>query len=200
MTNSTQREGRLTGYARVSTDGQDLQLQLDALKAAGAAERDIYTDTASGARDDRPGLTAALSALQPGDTLVVWKLDRLGRSVQHLVNTVTDLGKREIGFRSLTEGLDTTTNGGRLVFHIFAALAEFERGLIRERTMAGLQVARAKGHRSGRKPRLTPEQVRHARQMRQDGQSVAAIARVLGVARPVIYRALQPAEPQEDTR
>ncbi len=184
--------GRQIGYARVSTADQDMTLQVSALEEAGVAREDIFTDQGvSGSRAQRPGLDACLAALQPGDTLVVWKLDRLGRSVKHLVDTVTDLGSREIGFRSLTEGMDTTTNGGKLIFHIFAGIAEFERGLIRERTMAGLEVAKAAGHRSGRKPRLTPEQAALARKMHAEGSSVAGIARVLGVARPIVYRALE---------
>ena len=179
------------GYARVSTADQDTALQVDALVAAGCARRDIYTDTASGKLAARPGLEKALKRLQAGDTLAVWKLDRLGRSVRHLVEVVGQLHEREVGFRSLTEGIDTTTNGGRLVFHIFAAIAEFERGLIVERTRAGLAVAHANGKRSGRKPRLTPLQVNHARRLRDEGTSVVVIAQTLGVSRPVIYRALE---------
>ena len=181
------------GYARVSTKDQDLTLQIDALKAAGVKTRDIFTDKASGKLADRPQLARALKRLKPGDTLVVWKLDRLGRSVQHLVNTVADLGEREIGFRSLTEGLDTTTNGGRLIFHVFAALAEFERGLIIARTRAGLDAARAQGRHGGRKPVLTPEQVKLARRLHGEDQNVATIARVLGTSRQTVYRALESA-------
>jgi DNA invertase Pin-like site-specific DNA recombinase len=181
----------LIGYGRTSTADQHLALQLDALKAAGVAEENIYTDAGvSGKTARRPGLDAALAALKPGDTLIVWKLDRLGRSVQHLVEVVNGLGERKIGFRSLTESMDTTGNGGKLISHIFAGLAEFERGLIHERTMAGLEAARAKGHRGGRKPRLSPQQVTAARKMRDEGQNVTEISRVLGVARPIIYRAL----------
>jgi DNA invertase Pin-like site-specific DNA recombinase len=187
--------GRLIGYGRTSTGGQDLALQLDALKAAGVAEANIYTDHGvSGKLARRPGLDKALAELQPGDTLVVWKLDRLGRSVQHLVEVVNGLGGRKIGFRSLTESIDTTTNGGKLIFHIFAALAEFERGLIHERTVAGLEAAKAKGHHGGRKPRLSPEQVQAARKMHTDGKNITEIARVLGVSRPIIYRALEAQE------
>lgn len=136
------------GYARVSTTDQHLQLQTDALHVAGC-ER-VFTDMVSGARGERPGLMAALAACRPGDTLVVWKLDRLGRSLSHLVGTVRDLGAQGIGFTSLQEQLDMTTTGGKLVFHIFAALAEFERDLIRERTNAGLAAARARGRQGGR--------------------------------------------------
>ena len=133
------------GYARVSTPDQSLALQTDALQVAGC-ER-LFTDTVSGAQVDRPGLATALNGCRPGDTLVVWKLDRLGRSLPHLVETVRDLGARGVGFKSLQEQLDTTTSGGKLIFHIFAALAEFERDLIRERTNAGLVAARARGRR-----------------------------------------------------
>src|SRR4051794_26929572 len=125
----------LIGYARVSTTDQNLDLQTDALQAAGC-ER-LFSDTLSGARVERPGLTTALAACRPGDTLVVWKLDRLGRSLAHLVETVRELGARGVGFRSLQEQLDTTTSGGKLIFHIFASLVECERDLIRERTTAG---------------------------------------------------------------
>ena len=133
----------LIGYARVSTTDQNLDLQQDALKAAGC-ER-ILTDTASGAKTERPGLNKALAECRSGDTLVVWKLDRLGRSLPHLVETVRELVARGVGFRSLQENIDTTTSGGKLIFHIFASLAEFERDIIRERTNAGLTAARARG-------------------------------------------------------
>ncbi|EQD74022.1 resolvase domain-containing protein, partial [mine drainage metagenome] len=128
--------GHLVGYARVSTSDQDTALQRDALHAAGVAK--VFEDVASGAKADRPGLAAARAYLREGDTLIVWKLDRLGRSLPHLVQTVTELAQRGVGFRSLTEAIDTTTPNGRLVFHLFAALADFERDLIRERTRAGL--------------------------------------------------------------
>ena len=140
--------GHLLGYARVSTTDQQPQLQVDALIAAGCYR--VFTETASGARTDRPTLEQVLDQLRPGDTLVVWKLDRLGRSLRHLVDTVTGLAERGIGFRSLQEAIDTTTPGGKLVFHVFAALAEFERDLIRERTNAGLAAARARGRHGGR--------------------------------------------------
>ncbi len=182
------------GYARVSTKDQELQLQLDALKAAGVKPRDTYTDKASGKTSARPGLDKALARLRPGDTLVVWKLDRLGRSMVHLVTTVAGLGERGIGFRSLTEAIDTTTNGGRMIFGIFAVLAEFERGLIQERTRAGLDAAAAQGRYGGRKPALTPEQVKLARKLHAEDNSVATIARMLGTSRPTIYRALESAQ------
>jgi len=136
------------GYARVSTTDQNLDLQTDALQAAGCERH--FSDIVSGATVDRPGLTAALHECRPGDTLVVWKLDRLGRSLPHLVETVRDLGVRGVGFKSVQESLDTTTSGGKLIFHIFASLAEFERDLIRERTKAGLSAARARGRKGGR--------------------------------------------------
>jgi Resolvase, N terminal domain len=145
--------GHLLGYARVSTTDQQPQLQVDALERAGCYR--VFTETASGARADRPTLEQLLDQLRPGDTLVVWKLDRLGRSLRHLVDTVTGLADRGIGFRSLQEAIDTTTPGGKLVFHIFAALAEFERDLIRERTAAGLAAARARG--PPRRPALGAE-------------------------------------------
>src|SRR5690348_13881508 len=132
----------LVGYARVSTTDQTLTLQQDALTSAGCTR--IFTDTASGAQTERQGLTEALSFVRPGDTLVVWKLDRLGRSLKDLITRITELETRKIGFQSLTEQIDTTTSGGKLIFHIFGALAEFERDIIRERTTAGLEAARAR--------------------------------------------------------
>src|SRR6187200_1319658 len=138
----------LVGYARVSTQEQDLALQLDALRAAGCAK--VYEEKASGAQRERPELKAALDYVRKGDTLVVWKLDRLARSLKQLIETVELLEDRGIGFKSLTESIDTTTSGGRLIFHIFAALAEFERNIIRERTTAGLNAARARGRVGGR--------------------------------------------------
>ncbi|MGO4574134.1 recombinase family protein [Microvirga sp. 2TAF3] len=142
----------LVGYARVSTSDQTDSLQIDALKAAGC-ER-IYRETVSGAKADRPELANALTFLRPRDTLVVWKLDRLARSMRQLIDTVEELQKREIGFRSLTQAIDTTTAGGKFVFNVFGALAEFERDLIRERTNAGLSAARARGRQGGRPPAL----------------------------------------------
>ena len=180
----------LLGYARVSTADQ----QLDALRAAGCYR--IFADTASGALDERPELAKVLDQLRPGDTLVVWKLDRLGRSLRHLIDTVADLERRQAGFRSLQEQIDTTTPGGKLVFHLFGALAEFERDLIRQRTPAGLAAARARGRVGGRPPSMTPTKIAWARQL-YDAQehSLAEIARTLGVSRASIYRHLtrQPA-------
>src|ERR1700712_5516244 len=138
----------LIGYARVSTHEQNLDLQEDALKAAGCQK--VYTDKTRGTKAERPGLEKALADVRPGESLVVWKLDRLGRSLKHLIGTVTDLSNRGVGFRSLQEAIDTTTSGGKLIFHVFGALAEFERDLIRERTQAGLQAARARGRVGGR--------------------------------------------------
>src|SRR5215208_6774592 len=145
------------GYARVSTDDQNLDLQRDALEKAGC-ER-IFTDRVTGTKAERKGLTEALSHLRSGDTLIVWRLDRLGRSLRHLIDTVTDLQERGIGFKSLQESIDTTTSGGKLVFHIFGALAEFEREIIRERTNAGLTAARARGRSGGRPKALSDKQV-----------------------------------------
>jgi DNA invertase Pin-like site-specific DNA recombinase len=143
--------GRTIGYARVSTAEQDLSLQLDALRQAGCAEEQIFLDVASGTYTTRPGLAACLQAVTAGDTLVVWRLDRLGRSMLHLVTVIAELGHRQVGFRSLCDGaLDTTTATGELVFHIFSALAQFERRLIQERTRAGLAAARARGKQGGR--------------------------------------------------
>ena len=188
----------LVGYMRVSkADGsQTLDLQQDALDAAGVPERNLYSDTASGKRDDRPGLEACLKALRPGDTLVVWKLDRLGRNLRHLVNVVHDLTEREIGLRVLTgqgAAIDTTTAAGKLVFGIFAALAEFERELISERTYAGLAAARARGRKGGRKPKMTPAKVRLAMAaMGKKGTIVGDLCAELGITRATIYRYVAP--------
>jgi DNA invertase Pin-like site-specific DNA recombinase len=181
--------GDLIGYARVSTADQEPALQLDALHAAGCGR--VFTDQASGATAERPELAHALDHVRAGDTLVVWKLDRLGRSLRHLIDTVRALEQRGVGLRSLQEHIDTTTPGGRLVFHVFGALAEFERDLIRERTHAGLQAARARGRHGGRPPVMTPEKLRVAREMYDSREhTVAAIAATLGVSRATIYRSL----------
>jgi len=175
------------GYARVSTTSQDASLQHDALTAAGCAR--IWTDVASGSRDDRPQLAQLLERLLPGDTLVVWRLDRLGRSLPHLLTTVNELEARGVGFRSLTESIDTTTAGGRLVFSIFGALADFERQLIRERTIAGLEAARARGRVGGRPTVMGPERIEAARSLlAQPGATVTGVAAHLGVSRNTIYR------------
>jgi DNA invertase Pin-like site-specific DNA recombinase len=154
------------GYGRVSTHEQILELQLNKLWEKGCMK--IFTDKMSGAKFEREQLEAALAYLREGDTLVVWKLDRLGRSLRHLIDTVMKLQERGIGFISLTENIDTTTPGGKLTSHIMGALAEFERDLIRERTMAGLQAARARGKKGGRKPKLTQQQIDLARRMYAD--------------------------------
>ena len=178
------------GYARVSTTDQNLALQCDALKAAGC-ERIFEDEGVSGSIVSRPGLDRALQALTEGDTLIVWKLDRLGRSLAHLVQTVADLGERGIEFRSLSDPIDTTNAGGRLVLHMMGALAEFERSLIAERTKAGLQAAKRQGVRLGRKPKLTPAQVAHARQLMDAGENGRTVARSFGVARSTLYEALK---------
>ncbi len=178
----------LVGYARVSTADQNLSLQLDALGAAGCEA--MFEDRASGARADRPGLARALAYVRRGDALVVWKLDRLGRSMAHLIDTVRALEARGVGFRSLTEGVDTTTPGGTLVFHLFGALAQFERDLIRERTRAGLAAAEARGRRGGRKPVVTPDKLDRARRLVASGLTVREAAARLKVGKTALYEAL----------
>jgi DNA invertase Pin-like site-specific DNA recombinase len=181
----------LIGYARVSMQDQTPALQMDALRAIGC-ER-IFTEQASGGQRDRPQLRAALDYMREGagDMLIVWRLDRLARSLGQLIETVEGLETRGIGFRSLTEAIDTTSAGGRLVFHLFGAMAEFERGLIRERTRAGLDAARARGRIGGRPPALTPADLMAARAMLRDPDiSVEAVARRLGVAPSTLYRHL----------
>ena len=187
--------GRLIGYARVSTGDQDLNMQMDELKAAGCAL--VFTDKGSGTKGDRPGLEKCLSELQPEDTLVVWRLDRLGRSMQHLVSIITDLKERKVGFKSIRDGaIDTTTASGELVFNIFAALAQFERELIRERTRAGLLAARARGRMGGRKP-VSPRdpKVRMAKRMHEDQSlSINEICFSLKISRATFYRYLSLSE------
>jgi DNA invertase Pin-like site-specific DNA recombinase len=179
----------LIGYARVSTQDQNPQLQLDALQAAGC-ER-VFVEKASGAQRDRPELLAALDYMRQGDALVVWKLDRLARSLKQLIETVEDLEARGIGFRSLTEAIDTTSAGGKLVFHIFAALAEFERGIIRERTRAGLDAARARGKVGGRPRSIGEVEIRQAQALLRDPEiRVADVAKRLGVSEATLYRHL----------
>jgi len=177
----------LIGYARVSTHEQTLNLQQDTLTKAGCNK--IFTDTASGAKTERIGLDKALNYVRKGDTLVVWRLDRLGRSLPHLIATMTDLEERGIGFKSLTENIDTTTSGGKLIFHIFGALAEFERNLIRERTNAGLSAARARGRIGGRPKSLTPQQHRIAQSLYDDPKnSIPDICRTLKISKVTLYR------------
>lgn len=181
------------GYARVSTNDQDPALQRDALEKAGC-ER-IYEEHASGATANRPQLERMIDQLRPGDEIVVWKLDRLGRSVKDLVDLVNRLHELKVEFTSLTEGIDTSTPGGQLVFHIFAAIAEFERDLIRERTQAGLQAARARGRNGGRPPKLDAKAIRDVQAMyRERGLSADEIARIKGVSRTTIYKALRQAK------
>lgn len=179
----------LIGYARVSTQDQNPSLQTDALKTAGCDK--IFIEKASGAQRDRPELKAALDFLRQGDTLVVWKLDRLARSLKQLIETIETLDQRGIGFKSLTESIDTTTSGGRLVFHIFGALAEFERTIIRERTRAGLESARSRGKRGGRPKGLTEQDIQVAKAMLADSKiTVEEVARRLKVAPSTLYRHL----------
>ncbi|MGO4598514.1 recombinase family protein [Terrabacter sp. 2RAF25] len=189
MSSETPTADYLVGYARVSTLEQDAALQRDALHAAGCQR--IFTDKASGKLEHRPALDEMLDQLRPGDTVVVWRLDRLGRSLRHLIETVQTLEGRGVAFRSLTESIDTSTPGGKLIFHLFGALAEFERDLIRERTMAGLAAARARGRNGGRPTVWTPEKLKVARGMYDSREhDVATIARVVGVSRASVYRAL----------
>lgn len=188
----------LIGYMRVSkADGsQVLDLQRDALLTAGVVERDLYSDTASGKNDDRPGFTSCLKVLRGGDTLVVWKLDRLGRSLRHLVNVVHELTSRGVGLKVLTgqgAAIDTTTPAGKLIFGIFASLAEFERDLISERTRAGLASARARGRRGGRRPKMTPAKLRLAMAaMGKPETNVGALCVELGITRSTLYRHVSP--------
>ena len=187
------------GYARISTDEQTLALQEDALSKAGC--RKVYRDVASGVNAERPGLAQAREQFREGDTLVVWRLDRLGRSLQHLIETLTALDKQGIGFKSLTESIDTTTPGGKLIFHIFGALAEFERDLIRERTNAGLAAARG---RTGCRPKAfaDPAKLRMARTLFADtSRSIPSICKTLGVSQSTLYRWLaEQATPDEEAK
>lgn len=188
----------LIGYMRVSkADGsQATDLQLDALVAAAVAAEHIYEDMASGRKDDRPGLASCLKALRQGDTLVVWKLDRLGRNLRHLINTVHELTARGVGLKVLSghgAAIDTTTAAGKLVFGIFAALAEFERELISERTVAGLASARARGRKGGRPFKMTAAKLRLAMAaMGQSGTKVADLCAELGITRQTLYRHVSP--------
>jgi DNA invertase Pin-like site-specific DNA recombinase len=180
----------LIGYARVLTHEQTLNLQQDALHKAECTK--LFTDTASGAKTERKGLDEALSYVRKGDTLVVWRLDRLGRSLLHLITTMTALEERGIGFKSLTENIDTTTSGGKLISHIFGALAEFERNLIRERTQAGLTAARARGRRGGRPNALTGKKLSIAQSLYDDPtNSIVEICRTLKISRATLYRSIK---------
>lgn len=180
----------LVGYARISTADQSMNLQEDALKRAGC-ER-VYTDTASGATSERTGLKEALDFMREGDVLVVWRLDRLGRSLRDLLETVATLESRKIGFKSLSESLDTTTSGGKFFFQVFGALAEFERNLIRERTQAGLKSARARGRVGGRPRTLDPQKADLARKLYDErAHTVKEIARMVGISKPGLYHYLK---------
>jgi len=176
----------LIGYARVSLDTQSIDLQIDSLTAAGCEK--IFNDTGSGSRSDRPGLNQVMEFARAGDAICVWRLDRLGRSLSHLIDLMQDLERRGIGFRSLTEAIDTTTPGGRLTYNLFASLAEFERSILRERTRAGLQAARQRGRRGGRQRSLTTEKFDAARRLLDAGASVRDVAAALAVSAPTIYR------------
>jgi DNA invertase Pin-like site-specific DNA recombinase len=182
---------RLIGYARVSSNGQELQLQLDALKKAGVAKSEVFTDKVSGAKAARPGLEKCLQQLKPGDTLLVWRLDRLGRSIRHLIDLVEDLHQRGVKFKSICDGaIDTTSASGELIFHVFSALAQFERRLIQERTNAGLKAARARGRLGGR-PRMSLDdpRIQTAKKLHDDKSMVVAdICKTLQVSRPTFYR------------
>ena len=176
----------LIGYARVSTSDQNLDLQLDALKKAGCTK--IFHDTISGAKSERPGLDDALAYLRTGDTLTVWRLDRLGRSLHHLIEVINKLNKEDKEFKSLQESLDTATPTGKLIFHVLGALAEFERSLIRERTKAGLAAARARGRIGGRPRVLNAKKMALARSMLKDkSNSVSEVSAALGVSKTTLY-------------
>lgn len=183
----------LIGYARVSTNEQNLDLQLDALRKDGVEEPHIFTDKVTGTKAERPGLEDALSHLREGDTLVVWRLDRLARSLSNLIELVNRLAGRGIAFKSLTERIDTSSATGKLVFHIFGALAEFERNLIKERTLAGLSAARARGRLGGR-PKLSAKSAKivHAKKLYGDkSNSIADICKTLRISRATLYRYLE---------
>ena len=178
------------GYARVSTSDQNIVMQEDSLKDEGCEE--VFKDVASGAKTSRPGLDEALNYMRSGDVLVVWKLDRLGRSIQHLIETVKMLSDKGIGFKSLQENIDTTTSGGKLIFHIFSALAEFERDLIKERTEAGLKAARSRGRLGGRPPLLDKRQVDRMIELYDEAKStVDEICKIYGISRPSFYNYLK---------
>jgi DNA invertase Pin-like site-specific DNA recombinase len=183
----------LIGYARVSKNEQNLDLQRDALKKAGCREKNIFTDKITGTKTERKGLDEALTHLREGDTLVVWRLDRLGRSLKHLIETVTKLHEQHIAFHSITEHINTATATGQLIFHIFGALAEFERNLIRERTIAGLESARARGRLGGRPElKVSSTKVTMAKKLYADKtNAVSDICKTLGISRATLYRYIQ---------
>ena len=180
----------LVGYARISTIDQNLDMQIDELKKAGCEK--IFSDVASGAKVERIELQKAFEQIRKDDILVVWKLDRLGRSLKHLIQAVSELNERGIGFKSLKESIDTTTNGGRLIFHIFGALAEFERGIIQERTRAGLKAARARGRLGGRPRKMNKEKIETAQAL-YDARTmtISNICKQLGISKGTFYRYLQ---------
>jgi DNA invertase Pin-like site-specific DNA recombinase len=176
------------GYARVSTDDQTTRLQLDALKVAGCDP--VFEESESGARRSRPQLDRALAELRPGDTLVVWKLDRLGRSLRDLLDVAEALRERDVALRSLTEHIDTSTAAGKMLYAVLGAVAQFERDVLRERTVAGMRAAKSRGEHIGRPPALSPLQIREAKKMLDRGESPNHVARVLRVGRSTLYRAI----------
>lgn len=183
----------LIGYARVSMHDQNLSLQTDALEKAGCKK--IFVDQISGSTSEREGLSKALSFLREGDTLIVWRLDRLGRSLKHLIELVKELEEKGVGFKSLTESIDTTTSGGKLIFHIFGALAEFERNLIRERTKAGLAAARARGRKGGRPYALNKKQRKVAIKLyKEKKHTVKEVCEIMGISKPTLYSYLRKEE------
>lgn len=182
--------GDFLGYARVSTRDQNLEMQLDALNEAGCVR--IFSDKVSGTQADRPELNKMLEYARPGDTIVVWKLDRFGRNLRDLLDQINALDERGVGFKSLGDNLDTTSPGGRLIFHVFGAMAQYERDMLSERTRAGLKAARARGRVGGRRRAFTDEQVAVARDLYDKGNTVSSIGKTLGVSRGTIYRYLFP--------
>lgn len=188
--------GNLIGYARVSTTGQSLDLQTDALEKAGCTK--IFTDKVSGGKASRPGLDECLNYLRDGDTLVAWKIDRVGRSLAHLASIMTSLNERGISFKSLTEPLDTTTAGGEFIFHVFAAMAQMERSLNRERTLAGLEAAKQRGKKLGRPEALSQVELDLARRLRDEGASLSMLAKKFNVSKTTMHRRLsQPSTSDE---
>lgn len=179
----------LIGYARVSTDDQNLTLQYDELEKAGCEK--IFDDKITGSKIDRPGLDAAIDYARAGDVIVVWRLDRLSRSLKDLIDVVSKLDTQEIGLKSLHESIDTTSSSGKLIFHIFGALAEFERNLIRERTIAGLESARARGNMGGRPKKLTAEKAKLAKDLyNEKTRTIKQICDLVGVSKPTLYKYL----------
>lgn len=177
------------GYARVSTTDQNASLQQDALRAAGCEK--IITEKVSGTSTKRPKLDKLLSNLEAGDTLIVWRLDRLGRNIDHLRKTILWCGEQDIGFKSLHETIDTTSANGRLIFNVFSAVINFERDLLAERTKAGLEAAKKRGVKLGRRPALSPQQIKHAWQLVANGEPMRTVAETMGVDRSTLFRALK---------